>query len=848
MKKLIQLLALVLLLAVSCQTDQTVDNTIGEENGTILSISLESTKISLGNKGNNGIYPIYWNEGDRIVANGELSDEVKIDSDNKSVAKFQFTSISLTHPYRITYPYCASTTAEQPIVEFPSVQNYTEGSFEVGSAPMCGYAETGSDAIALSHLAATLRFPVKAVADNIVLDRVVITSTSDAKISGEFAVDCKSAITTATDKASNVLTYNLPDNFVLSNATESVFYISLPAVSVGNCTVEFIEASGKKMVANWAPNKPLARGVVREFSTITYQPRVNILLTEFEREDDELEFYYDKVYGYVRYSDGSPIEGVAVSDGFQVVATDANGYYEISGVTPDTWYIYCSLPADVKVPIDNLGRPCFFQEYPANSPRYNFTFERIAKESEFALLALADIQVSNTPQVERFMAQAVPEIKSYTQKMSVPCYGVALGDIIYSTPYHNDEYLLPAMQASLDANRIGIPVFAVMGNHDNAYYSESSPIYPDKRSSNFNLAIQRPFEECFGPINYSFNRGDAHIISMRNMQYNSNISLWGDDGGYIHEFTDRQLAWFEQDIALVPKDKTIILCVHIPMYNRAAKSVQTILSAMDQFANAYILSGHLHYRKCYDHTKVGNSSHKAYEQSLSSAGWGGAFADGSNLNCDGAPLGYGVVTISNGVMNKSIHKGYVYGMNDENYQIRLHRGKDITGAAVSGTNKNNTKGYYQFGFDENTILANVFSSDPWYWTVEVWRYDENTGERVEKLGNMQALDTAHGVPLYEELIGTGTIDDPKRPADGVISGRDFWTAGVLLGYLGTVDKYRFSECFTMWRYTLSEENADAKVMVVARDRYGNEYTQTDFQVGTDLAYAIYDPANNSKVQ
>ena len=48
----------------------------------------------------------------------------------------------------------------------------------------------------------------------------------------------------------------------------------------------------------------------------------------------------------------------------------------------------------------------------------------------------------------------------------------------------------------------------------------------------------------------------------------------------------------------------------------------------------------------------------------------------------------------------------------------------------------------------------------------------------------------------------------------------------------------------MWKFTLPDPNA--KVMVVAKDRWGNEFTQTKFQMGTDIGYAIYDANNNPK--
>ena len=198
-------------------------------------------------------------------------------------------------------------------------------------------------------------------------------------------------------------------------------------------------------------------------------------------------------------------------------------------------------------------------------------------------------------------------------------------------------------------------------------------------------------------------------------------------------------------------------------------------------------------------------------------------------------------------MAKSIHKGYPYGMNSEDYQIRLHRGGDITGAAIpeGDANKNGTKGYYQFPYDSNTILANIFSSDPW-WTVEVWLYNKSNGNRIYKIGTMSSLNSYNNKPAWEDLIGSFTYDDPKRAPADTESGRDYWTTGVVCGYLGNIHDNRFHECHTMWKYQLSSTYADSDIMVVAKDRWGNEYTQTEFQVGTDMGYAVYDEQYNPK--
>ena len=840
MKKFLPIIcAIAALVATACQTDKGIDNATESivSDGTTISISLEQTRTSLGSKNNSGTYPVYWSEGDRIVVNGALSEAAQIDSKNRAAAKFKVES-SVSYPLSILYPYSSATTADKPIVEFPAEQIYTEDSFGDGYAPMCGYVAKSSDKVTLSHLAATLRFPVKSAIEDVELEKVVITSTSGAKLSGEFEVNCTNAQLTATKSSQSSITYLLPANYKLSTDKAGVFYITLPAVNVGNCTIEFVESSGNKMVATWNPGKPLDKGIVREFKEICYKRQTLYTLEMLPIEQDEFTIFYKKIHGHVRYSDGSPISGVAVSDGFQVTSTNKSGYYELNGVTPDTWYIYCSVPADVKLPIDEFGRPCYFKSYPSSTAQYDFTFEKLAggKEKEFALLALADTQTSNTSSSDRYKAQVSPEMKKFSQEIGIPCYGVALGDVVYCSSTNNAEHVFYEMR---DAFRLsGIPTFAVMGNHDNCHFSTSKPVLTNERNSNYNLRIQRHFEECFGPINFSFNRGDAHIVGMRNVQWDTNTHPGGDR--ITQMFTDEQLEWLKQDLALVPKDKILFFCVHIPIYNRTGKNLQEALTLLDQFDEVYILSGHLHFRNFYDH-KAKGTGHKAFEQvwsSMHGTGWGSK----SNLSCDGAPSGYGVIVVKDGSVTKSIHKGYPYGMNDINYQIRLHRGGDITGAEISGTNTNNTKGYYQFPYDNSVILANVFSSDPWYWTVEVWNYNEATGKRTTKIGNMTSLNAYADTPEFSELVGSFTYEDPKRPAAGANSGRDFWSAGILCGLLGNNSTSNFHECHTMWKFTLPDPSA--KVMVVARDRWGNEFTQTEFQVGTDVGYAIYDESKN----
>ena len=259
---------LFLLALSSCNVD-TPTNVVGDEVVTKIEVTLPETRIALGDKVD-GNYSAYWSEGDKIVVNGILSEAVKIDAENRSSATFEVKSGDMEYPFNVTYPYTSATSEATPIVEFKSEQTYTPGSFADGSAPMCGYVAELGGKVELKHLAGVLKFPVKASVEDAILQKVVVTATSGTKISGEFAVNCATAEATPTAQAQSVITYTLPDNFVLSTTEPSEFFIAMPAGELGSATIEFIEASGKKMISNWNPSTPIKKGIVREFKPITY--------------------------------------------------------------------------------------------------------------------------------------------------------------------------------------------------------------------------------------------------------------------------------------------------------------------------------------------------------------------------------------------------------------------------------------------------------------------------------------------------------------------------------------------------------------------------------------------------
>ncbi len=828
MKRLIPILFVAITLCTSCriedqgviQPPKPVDNT--------LSVLLPSiTRIALGNSYGDK-YPIVWTSDDKISANGVVSESIEISSQSAQKAIFSFGENEIKYPCSILYPHNAVIEGDKATVNFQAEQYHIEKSFSAGSIPMCGYTKERVDNVSLTALTGLLRLNMAAKAEGVRLKSITITSESGKRLAGEFSLYTPTLNITPTANSSGTITYHLPEDYTLSTEQTNTFTIAVPATNLGTCKVSFIPESGSPMQMKWQANT-IKPNSIHEQQTITFEQSATGTLQPMPVEEDSFRHYYTTIRGCVREKDGTPIKGVAVSDGFTVVATDDQGYYEMD-ISQDAWYVFISVPEEYEIPLNKYGLPCFFKSYPSFNDRFNFELERIpgGKETEFMLFGFADPQVSRTTHIERFSTEVAPEVSMYIQNLGKPCYGITLGDVISMGSTDLTNTILPAMRDAMHADKMGMPVFQVMGNHDNCYMTAKHPVY-GKDERELNLNIQRMFEETFGPINYSFNRGDAHIVGMRDIQW-----VQGDDASiYKTAFTQEQYEWLKADLALVPKNKAVVLCVHIPLYNNGTLGDgtyrQEVLSLLDEFAEAHVLSGHLHYQRNYDHTLTSNSPHKIYEHAqaaVDGASWT------SNINGDGVPNGYGVYHFDGNTVKDWYFKGYSEGMDSRDYQIRLYRGNAITGSPIPADdpNKNGTKGYYQFGYGDDILLANVFNSDT-AWVVEVY-------ENGEYSGKMTSLAKYHWEVLYEELIGNFTYDDPKRPPVGVECGRDFWAIGVLCGHLGMNNGgLYYKHCYQMWKYKLKDKNA--KVEVRATDRKGNVYKCSKITDGTDMTYALH---------
>jgi hypothetical protein len=194
---------------------------------------------------------------------------------------------------------------------------------------------------------------------------------------------------------------------------------------------------------------------------------------------------------------------------------------------------------------------------------------------------------------------------------------------------------------------------------------------------------------------------------------------------------------------------------------------------------------------------------------------------------DGSPCGFAVFFGEGKSLTDWYYTGFHEGMNTRSHQMRLYRGNAITGAEIEGDNPYGTKGYYAFNFDEDDLLANVYFADR-EWYVGVFEDGVFSGlmELVDRKERPQ-----HG---SAKLIGSGVINNPFMSR--VATSSDMYFTGLILGVEGYEDNNDGGICQLcrhLYKYKL--KNKDADIMVVAVDRFGNEYIETKITEGTDYS-------------
>jgi hypothetical protein len=280
----------------------------------------------------------------------------------------------------------------------------------------------------------------------------------------------------------------------------------------------------------------------------------------------------------------SPLKGIAVSNGREIVLTDNNGFYQLP--LRDNSPIFVIKPRNWMVPVDDNNIPRFyhihsehgisgtrFEGLPPSGPipeSLNFPLYPAEEPDKFKVLVFGDTQTGSERSSHIIAQDAIPELIG-----SDAAFGVTLGDIVGDNPR-----IFPLISAITGS--IGIPWRHVLGNHDIDF------------TGNNNHDPRGPWYKSFGPSYYSFDYGPTHFVILDNIR-------WITEGERRHYRTglgEEQMEFFKNVIAQLKEDQLLVIMAHIPWAGSTGwqheEERETFFELLASHPNSLSLVAHTH--------------------------------------------------------------------------------------------------------------------------------------------------------------------------------------------------------------------------------------------------------------
>ncbi len=285
---------------------------------------------------------------------------------------------------------------------------------------------------------------------------------------------------------------------------------------------------------------------------------------------------------------GVGMADVAVTNGRDVVLTDAQGHWELPLLdAPHTTFSVIK-PRGYMPPVDANQVPRFYYIHcPDGSPpleyggldptgplpeEIRFTLAPQSEPDEFECALIGDPQSRNEREV-RYMSHGMIDELQETNG----AFGLVLGDIAF------DRLNIFGPTAEV-LGQAGFPMWYLFGNHDIDFDAGN------------NVHAADTYMRAFGPPYYAFNHGAVHFIVLNNVLYGG-----GGQPDYWGEVDARQLAFVENDLATVPTDQPIVLAAHIPLLSpdndspsRSTSNREALLQLFSNHDLRAVITAHRH--------------------------------------------------------------------------------------------------------------------------------------------------------------------------------------------------------------------------------------------------------------
>lgn len=354
------------------------------------------------------------------------------------------------------------------------------------------------------------------------------------------------------------------------------------------------------------------------------------------------------IKGSVIDEHGKGIADVVVNNGVQFTSTNADGSWELATDTASCKFISISTPSDYHLTQTDGIATGFYVPVSEAVSRGNVTFrlkKRTSASDSFHYIVISDPQILNEHDMQRWKAEAVPDIMHSADSLrnTAEVVVMTLGDLVFDNMKLFSEYRNTIKHK-------GITTFQCIGNHD---FDNTLPDLNDSKPS-AKMYAEQLYEKHFGPTNYSFNIDKAHVITMKNINYHGNKR-------YKEHMTDADLSWLRHDLSYVPKGTLVILNMHAPAWNQAetyanmdnGDDLRDILSGYD----VHVFCGHTHFLENVEVTPT------LYQHNIGAAcgtWWAG------DVNRCGAPNGYMIIDV-NGKSLRWHYKGNRLPLSEQMY-------------------------------------------------------------------------------------------------------------------------------------------------------------------------------------
>ena len=754
------LIAALALAALSCTREVAQDEPVIPRANVTISAIIPETRTALGDP-EGSTYPNYWSEGDVIAVNGVNSQP--LGSECAGAAKASFVLSGVETPYRAVCPASAASdwTDNGVSVVIPSQQTWQAGTYDPAAFLMTGTSDDGI--IAFKPEVALFKVVPNAAAGVKIASVKISALNANTCLSGTFSTNFSglTAVQGAVQWVSVSSSEGIP-------AGEPIILAMAPAdFSTDGLSIEITDTDGGSMVRTAVPSKPYVSGKMYK-AEIDYVPE---------------SMATGNIRGRVVCgNDGVP--GVLISDGIEIVQTDADGYYSIQ--SEKYWgYVFMIIPSGYEVYTDGI-LPKMWKPISTDKDvvdTQDFELVQVSNDN-YTLFVLGDMHLARRTNDLAQFEKVAGHLRKAMNAAGGKSYVLTLGDMTWDMYWIANNYGFGDYLLTVNSYFAGIPFFHTMGNHDNEM----------EVAGDYLKAIK--YTQNLAPDYYSFNLGKIHYIVLDNMDFTGVEAGEDNRSKYAKNYTADQLEWLRKDLSYVDKSTPVFVTSHEPLarpsglnwneeLNGKDADLSTFMGIFDGY-NVRFLSGHTHntFFRRYSPTFVEHNSGAV----CASWWWSGKINPGIHIAQDGAPGGYTVWTVN----GTDCTHYYQSACQPREYQFRAYDMNQVKATITSDLSSHD--GYLKYynhvqGFGDNIILVNV------------WDYDEDWKVEISE----------NGTPLSVSEVG---VYDPLH------------IYAMTIPRLNDYNTTTFSTA--KWRhfFQATASAADTPVTVTVTDRYGNVYTET----------------------